>query len=146
LCLIDNPKTMVVRIGKGKEREFHPRFLALMNHYLMDCVACTPASRWEKGQAALNLYLRESCDKLGSKVHPQLKDKYIDTVFELERLSLRPLGRIFDGYVARAVRVSSTCLVQYDGNYYSVCRRPRLNNESQCALMLLGLPITHIWS
>lgn len=48
--LIDNPKTMVVRIGKDKEREFHPRFLALMNHYLMNAVACTPASGWEKGQ------------------------------------------------------------------------------------------------
>ncbi len=140
--LIDNPKTMVVRIGKGKEREFHPRFLALMNHYLMDCVACTPASGWEKGQvenqvnvlrnqlfkpklcfddlAALNHYLRACCDKLGSKIHPQFKDKNIDTVFELERLSLRPLGRAFDGYVEKAVRVSSTCLVQYDSNHYSV--------------------------
>ena len=31
--LIDNPKTMVKRIGEGKEREFHPRFLSMMNHY-----------------------------------------------------------------------------------------------------------------
>ena len=41
---------MVVRIGQGKERDFHPRFMALMNHYLMQPVACTPAAGWEKGQ------------------------------------------------------------------------------------------------
>jgi transposase len=44
--LIDNPKTMVIKIGKGKERDFHPRFLALMNHYLIEPVACTPTSGW----------------------------------------------------------------------------------------------------
>ncbi len=31
--IIDNPKTMVAFIGKGKERIFHPRFEALMSHY-----------------------------------------------------------------------------------------------------------------
>ena len=41
--LIDNPKTMVTHLSKGKDRQFHPRFLALMNHYLMEPVACTPA-------------------------------------------------------------------------------------------------------
>ncbi len=41
-------------------------------------------------------------------------------MFEQERLMLRPLGREFDGYVEKAVRVSSTCLVQYDTNQYSV--------------------------
>jgi transposase len=140
--LIDNPKTMVVRIGKGKEREFHPRFLALMNHYLIDPVACTPASGWEKGQVEnqvnvlrnqlfkpqlrfdslddLNQYLSLCCDQLGQKTHPVDKDKTIDEVFEQERLMLRPVGRDFDGYVEKTIRVSSTCLVQYDTNHYSV--------------------------
>ena len=35
---------MVTRIGRGKQRDYHPRFLALMNHYLIEPVACTPAS------------------------------------------------------------------------------------------------------
>ena len=140
--LIDNPKTMVLRIGKGKEREFHPRFLALMNHYLMVPVACTPASGWEKGQienqvnvlrnqlfkpqlrfddlAALNQHLLACCHTLGSKTHPQFKDRTIDAVFEQERLMLRPVGRAFDGYVEKAVKISSTCLAQYDSNLYSV--------------------------
>jgi hypothetical protein len=140
--LIDNPKTMVIKIGKGKERDFHPRFLALMNHYLIQPVACTPAAGWEKGQvenqvnvlrnqlfkpqlrfeslAALNLHLFACCETLDKRKHPQFKDKTIDTVFAEEHLTLRALGRAFDGYVERAVRVSSTCLVQYDCNHYSV--------------------------
>ena len=140
--LIDNPKTMVIKIGKGKERDFHPRFLALMNHYLIQPVACTPASGWEKGQvenqvnvlrnqlfkpqlrfddlAALNTHLLGCCETLGRRTHPQFKDKSIDVVFDQERLTLRPLGRAFDGYVEKTVKVSSTCLVQYDSNHYSV--------------------------
>jgi len=140
--LIDNPKTMVIKIGKGKERDFHPRFLALMNHYLIKPVACTPASGWEKGQVenqvnvlrnqlfkpqlsfgtfeALNQHLLCHCEQLGQKMHPQVKDKTIDQMFEQEHALLRPLGRAFDGYVEKAVRVSSTCLVQYDTNHYSV--------------------------
>jgi len=140
--LIDNPKTMVIKIGKGKARDFHPRFLALMNHYLIKPVACTPASGWEKGQvenqvnvlrhqlftpqlcfdsfAALNQHLLSRCAPLGQKKHPQFKDKTIDQIFGQERRMLRPLGRAFDGYIEKAVRVSSTCLVQYDTNHYSV--------------------------
>jgi len=48
--IIDNPKTMVTYVSRSKDRIFHPRFLALMNHYVMEPVACTPAAGWEKGQ------------------------------------------------------------------------------------------------
>ena len=48
--IIDNPKTMVTYVSRSKDRIFHPRFLALMNHYVIEPVACTPASGWEKGQ------------------------------------------------------------------------------------------------
>jgi len=41
-------------------------------------------------------------------------------MFELERVELAPLGQAFDGYVEKAVRVRSTCLIQYDSNRYSV--------------------------
>ena len=37
-------------VSRSKDRVYHPRFLALMNHYVMEPVACTPASGWEKGQ------------------------------------------------------------------------------------------------
>jgi hypothetical protein len=57
---------------------------------------------------------------LGEKIHPQFKDKTIDAVFKEEQLMLSTLGRCFDGYVEKPIRVSSTCLVQYDSNHYSV--------------------------
>ena len=48
--IIDNPKTMVRTIGVGKGRQFNTRFLAMMNRYLIEPAACTPAAGWEKGQ------------------------------------------------------------------------------------------------
>ncbi len=140
--LIDNPKTMVIKIGKGKERDFHPRFLALLNHYLIKPVACTPASGWEKGQvenqvhvirrqlftpklsfddlSTLNQHLYACCEYLSKKRHPMHKDQTIGEVFTEERPLLMPLGKSFDGYVEKMVRVSSTCLVQHETNQYSV--------------------------
>lgn len=58
--IYDNMKTAVTRIGKGKEREFNGQFLQMMNHFLIEPVACTPAAGWEKGQVERQVrYLRE---------------------------------------------------------------------------------------
>lgn len=46
--IIDNPKTMVSYVARSKDRIFYSRFLALMNHYAMEPVACTSASGWAK--------------------------------------------------------------------------------------------------
>ena len=140
--IIDNPKTMVTYVSRSKDRVFHPRFLALINHYIIAPVACTPASGWEKGQvenqvqflrselfcpklafedlAALNDWLRLRCEELANRHHPEQQDRKIADVFADEKVVLRPLGRPFDGYVEKTVRVRSTCLVQYDNNRYSV--------------------------
>lgn len=143
--IIDNPKTMVTYVSRSKDRVFHPRFLALVNHYVMEPVACTPAAGWEKGQVenqvqflrrqlftpklafedleSLNVWLNLQCDALGSRPHPEQEDQTVDAVFAAEQADLRPLGRSFDGYVEKTVRVRSTCLVQYDSNRYSVPAR-----------------------
>ncbi len=140
--IIDNPKTMVIQVSRSKDRVFHPRFLAMMNHYVVEPVACTPASGWEKGQVErqvqdlrktlfapklafnnmedLNTHLFQACDDLGSRTHPERQDKTVDEVFAEEKGHLYPTGNPFDGYVESAVRVRSTCLVQYDNNLYSV--------------------------
>ena len=140
--VIDNPKTMVIRIGQGKKRDFHPRFMALMNHYTVEPVACTPASGWEKGQVenqvrvirnqiftpqlkfddmdALNAHLLACSHNFDTKRHPQEKDKTIDEMFKMEQATLRPLPCDFDGYIEKTVKVTSTCLVQYDSHHYSV--------------------------
>lgn len=69
---------------------------------------------------ALNAWLRLRCEELANRRHPDQQDRTIADVFADEKIVLRPLGRPFDGYVEKAVRVRSTCLVQYDSNRYSV--------------------------
>ena len=140
--IIDNPKTMVLSIGKGKERVFHPRFEAMTSYYAITPVACTPASGNEKGQVErqvqavrrqifapklafdtledLNVYLEAQCVVLNGKPHPERKHCTIEEIFTEEYAVLRPAGRPFDGYVERSARVGSTCMVQYDTNSYSV--------------------------
>ncbi len=48
--IYDNMKTAVETIFAGKDRLYNRRFLQMCSHYLVDPVACTPASGWEKGQ------------------------------------------------------------------------------------------------
>jgi len=140
--IYDNPKTVVDAIFSGKARQFNRRFLALANHYLFEPVACTPAAGWEKGQvenqvgnvrewlftpmprftdlAALNRWLETRCRELAQRRHPTLTTQTIAEVFAQEQPALRALTARFDGYFEQAVRVSSTCLVSYDRNRYSV--------------------------
>jgi transposase len=49
--IYDNMKTAVETIFVGKERQYNRRFLQMCAHHLVDPVACTPASGWEKGQS-----------------------------------------------------------------------------------------------
>ena len=44
--IYDNPKTVVTRIGRGKERDYNDRFEELASHYLFEPCACTPKSGW----------------------------------------------------------------------------------------------------
>jgi transposase len=48
--IYDNMKTAVDTIFAGKDRQYNRRFLQMCSHHLVDPVACTPASGWEKGQ------------------------------------------------------------------------------------------------
>lgn len=140
--IYDNPKTVVDAILVGKDRQFNRRFLALMNHYLIEPIACTPAAGWEKGQVenqvgplrewlftprlkfahfdAWNAWLARRCQELEHRAHPDQQDRTIGQLFEEERTPLRPFTAAFDGYVEHTLRVSSTCLVHYDRNRYSV--------------------------
>ena len=141
--IYDNMKTAVCRVLRGKERDFNRRFEELASHYLFEPVACTPAAGWEKGQVEnqvrtvrrrlftprrkahslreLNEALRAECLHWAkTQAHPVLKDQSVWSVFEAERSSLLSLPRAFDGYAERTVRVSSTSLVSFDRNRYSV--------------------------
>ncbi|MDX1718218.1 MAG: IS21 family transposase [Anderseniella sp.] len=144
--IYDNMKTAVDAIFVGKERAYNRRFQQMCGHYLVDPVACTPASGWEKGQvenqvgvirrrffvprpkfksyAELNAWLQDRCLAYArSNAHPEMRDRTIWQVFEEERDSLVPYVGCFDGFHAVPASVSKTCLVRFDNNRYSVDAR-----------------------
>jgi transposase len=141
--IYDNMKTAVETIFAGKERLYNRRFLQMCSHFLVDPVACTPASGWEKGQVEnqvglvrerffaprlrvksydeLNAWLLDKCIAYAkAHRHPEFKDQTVWQVFEAERASLVPYPGAFDGFHAVPAAVSKTCLVRFDNNRYSV--------------------------
>jgi hypothetical protein len=109
-------------------------------------VACTPAAGWEKGQvenqvgnlrdqlfrpkprvkslAELNAWLEDQCIAYAKRTkHPEFKDRTIWDVFQGEQASLMELRGPFNGFVEKAVRASTTCLIMADHNRYSVDAR-----------------------
>jgi hypothetical protein len=136
-------KTAVDAVFVGKDRQYNRRFLQMCSHHLVEPVACTPASGWEKGQVEnqvglvrerffspkprfksygeLNAWLLDRC-LVFAKAHPHTEwpDRTIWDVFEEERPRLVPYRGRFDGFHALPASVSKTCLVRFDNNKYSV--------------------------
>ncbi len=141
--IYDNAKTVVTKIGRGKERVFNQHFLRLSSHYLFEAEACTPAAGWEKGQienqvktnrqsvfvprlrfadlSELNHHLEEQMlAEARNSRHPEYQEKTVWEVFEEERPHLIKSPVAFDGPVTEERRANSECLVNYDRNHYSV--------------------------
>ena len=144
--IYDNMKTAVDSVFVGKGRQYNRRFLRMCSHYLVDPVACTPASGWEKGQVEnqvgvvrerfftprlrvasyqeLNAWLFDRCVAYAkAHKHTELTDRTIWQAFEAERPQLVPVSGPFDGFSAIQASVSKTCLVRFDNNKYSVASR-----------------------
>jgi transposase len=130
----------------GKDRAFNRRFAQMCAHYLIEPVACTPASGWEKGQVEnqvgnvrerfftprlkfqsydeLNAWLADKCVSHAKTArHPEIPDATIWSIFETERPHLVPYAGLFDGFRATPASVSKTCLVRFDTNKYSVAAK-----------------------
>ena len=141
--IYDNMKTAVETIFVGRERAYNRRFLQMCGHYLVDPVACTPASGWEKGQVEnqvglvrerfftprlrvksyeeINAWLLDQCIAYAkAHRHPDVRDRTIWEMFEAERPSFVPYAGRFDGFHSVPASVSKTCLVRFDNNKYSV--------------------------
>ena len=141
--IYDNMKTAVETIFVGKDRQYNRRFLQMCSHHLVEPVACTPASGWEKGQVEnqvglvrerfftprlrvknydeLNAWLMDKCIAWAkAHSHPEQPDRTVWEVFEEERPKLIPYRGRFDGFHALPASVSKTCLVRFDNNKYSV--------------------------
>jgi hypothetical protein len=120
-----------------------PSSIPPIHSSLVDPVACTPASGWEKGQVEnqvglvrerfftprlrfktldeLNAWLLDKCIAYAkAHRHPEFADRTIWEVFEAERPRLVPYAGRFDGFHAVPASISKTCLVRFDNNKYSV--------------------------
>ncbi|MET0014360.1 MAG: IS21 family transposase [Sedimenticola sp.] len=141
--IYDNMKTAVDKVRKGKQRDVNKRLTAMVSHYLFEAEFCNPAAGWEKGQveknvldarrriwqgapvfkslADLNSWLNQRCVELWQELpHPQDKRRTIDNYWQVEREHLMEAPAAFDGFVEYNKRVTSTCLITYDNNRYSV--------------------------
>jgi transposase len=141
--IYDNMKTAVETVFVGKERLYNRRFQQMCSHYLVQPVACTPASGWEKGQVEnqvglvrerfftprlrvksldeLNVWLLDKCIAYAkAHHHPEQADQMIWQMFEAERSNLVPYAGPFDGFHSVPASVSKTCTVRFDNNKYSV--------------------------
>ncbi len=139
-------KTAVETVFVGRAREYNRRFLQMCSHHLVEPVACTPASGWEKGQVEnqvgnirdvvfrprprvkslieLNDWLTDQCTAYAKRTkHPEFRDKTIWEVFEEERSSLMAFRGPFDGFSEKPMRATTTCLIAHDRNKYSVDAR-----------------------
>ena len=142
----DTPWQASLAIFVGKARQYNRRFLQMCSHHLIEPVACTPAAGWEKGQVEnqvgnlrdqlfrpkprvtslteLNAWLEDQCIAYAKRTkHPEFKERTIWEVFQDERASLMEPRGPFDGFVEKAVRATTTCLIMADHNRYSVDAR-----------------------
>jgi len=141
--IYDNMKTAVDKVGRGKARQVNKRFQAMVSHYLFEAEFCNPAAGWEKGQVEkgvrdarhriwhdapaftsldeLNHWLEARCKTLWQSLpHPEDKRHTIGELRVEEQATLMPMPVMFDGFVEHSKRVSSTCLVTFEYNRYSV--------------------------
>lgn len=143
--IYDNMKTAVDRVGKSKERDINPRFYAMCGHYLFEPEFCNRAAGWEKGRVEKNVQdrrrqiwqevgerrwrdLEELNDWLGNEcrqawtemANPEWPALTLAELLQDELMQMLPNPRPFDGYVEKPVRVSSTALIHFQRNRYSV--------------------------
>ncbi len=141
--IYDNMKTAIDRVGRGKARTINVRFQAMVSHFLFEADFCNPAAGWEKGQIEknvrdsrhrlwhnapkfnslddLNKWLAQRCQALWQTLrHPEDKRRTVAELWAEECASLMAVPAPFDGFVEHSKRVSSTCLLTFDNNRYSV--------------------------
>jgi transposase len=141
----DNPKTVAIRIGKGRERTPHPRYAALASHYTFAPRFCMPATPTEKPRVEkrvqdlerqwatpvprvtdhdhLNAHLRQQCLAARDRMCGD-NALSVGTRFEQDRVAALPVPtHAFDACVIQPSQVDKYQTVRFDRNSYSVPRR-----------------------
>ena len=141
--LYDNMKTAVDKVGRGKVRIVNRRFQVMASHFMFEPEFCNPAAGWEKGQVEknvrdaryrlwheapdfkslteVNIWLEKRCRTLWKETkHPEQKKLWVFDVWEEETVDLMANPTPFDGFTEHSKKVSSTCLINFERNRYSV--------------------------
>ncbi len=141
----DNPTTVAIHIGRGRDRTLHPRYVALASHFAFAPKFCLPATPREKPRvenrvkdlermwatpvprvrdlAELNAHLRRCCVQARERTCGTNAET-VGVRFERERALARPVSaRPFEACVVATGVVDKYQTVAFDGNRYSVPRR-----------------------
>jgi transposase len=141
----DNPTTVALHVGRGRERTMHPRYAALASHYTFAPKFCLPATPREKPRvenrvmdlermwatpvprvrdlAELNAHLRRCCLAARERTCGA-NTETVGGRFERERTAAMPVpARAFEACVMGPGIGDKYQTVAFDGNRYSVPRR-----------------------
>ncbi|OWK41007.1 IS21 family transposase [Fimbriiglobus ruber] len=141
----DNPATVAIHVGRGRERTLHPRYAALCSHYSFAGRFCLPATPREKPRvenrvkdlermwatpvpqvkdlAALNEHLRRCCLQARERTCGT-NTETVGVRFTRDLAAAGPLSlRPFEACVFGTGVVDKYQTVAFDGNRYSVPRR-----------------------
>jgi transposase len=141
----DNPRTVAIRIGKGRDRTPHPRYAALASHYTFAPRFCMPATPTEKPRVEKRVQDLErqwatpvpcvtDCEQLNAHLRRQCLaarertcgDNALSVAarFEQDRVSALPIpAHAFDACIIQPGQVDKYQTVRFDRNSYSVPRR-----------------------
>ena len=141
----DNPTTVAIHVGRGRDRTLHPRYAALASHYTFTPRFCLPATPREKPRVEnrvkdlermwatpvprvnsldeLNAHLRRCCLQARDRTCGSNAET-VGTRFERDLTAAMPVpARPFEACVLGPGSVDAYQTVAFDGNRYSVPRR-----------------------
>jgi transposase len=141
----DNPTTVALHVGRGRERTVHPRYMALASHFTFAPKFCLPATPREKPRVEnrvkdlermwatpvprvndlgeLNAHLRRCCVTARDRTCGTSAET-VAVRFARELAAAMPVpARAFEACVSGPGSVDAYQTVAFDGNRYSVPRR-----------------------
>ena len=139
----DNPTTVAIHIGRGRERTLHPRYAALASHYTFAARFCLPATPQEKPRvenrvkdlqrqwatpvpqvaslAELNTHLRQCCVTARSRTCGD-NAMSVDERFRQDQAAAVPVPtRLFEACVIHPGAADKYQTVAFDGTA-TACR------------------------
>ena len=141
----DNPTTVAIHVGRGRDRTLHPRYAALASHYTFTPTFCLPVTPREKPRVEnrvkdlqrmwatpvprvndlgeLNVHLRQ-CSVTARDRTCGSNAETVGTRFARDLAAALPVpARAFEACVIQPGSVDKYQTAAFDGNRYSVPRR-----------------------